>query len=520
MLLRDVLDKAHLKLTPLTGRTGAERVVSRVHVTDLPDPGRYLAAGDLVLTGLMWHHGPDDCEVFVAALARAGVTALGAGDAVFGSVPADLVAACRQHGVPLFEVPVEVSFRDIVDEVGRSGWARRASGLAAELGRHRGLVAAVAGGARLSDLLPAVAADLGISSWVLTPTGRVVAGTGTLPPGAAATLARGFLAAERLPTRVTVDGRAFTVVAVPGRPEHRLTSWLVACAGSAVADVSVLPDGVDELTSLVALERAHLDEAERVERRLAGQLRAVLTTNGGAAELGAALRATRLAPDATFLVVTATLAGPRPPVGLPSAVVGEVVRTVAPGAVVADPDPDRSDGVLAVLPVAPDAAAPAVERLREAVAALVPALADGRLAVGLSAPAAGAAGLPAAVEEARHAHRCAAGRDGPVPVVAAGELASYALLLAGVPVRSRRAFRARLLGPLAAYDRTHGADLLRTLDAFLACGGSWSRCAADLHVHVNTLRYRIGRIQQLTGRDLTRFEDRVDFFLALRLPPG
>lgn len=41
-----------------------------------------------------------------------------------------------------------------------------------------------------------------------------------------------------------------------------------------------------------------------------------------------------------------------------------------------------------------------------------------------------------------------------------------------------------------------------------------------MHVHVNTLRYRIRRIEELTGRDLSRFDERVDFFLALRLPPA
>jgi DNA-binding PucR family transcriptional regulator len=51
---------------------------------------------------------------------------------------------------------------------------------------------------------------------------------------------------------------------------------------------------------------------------------------------------------------------------------------------------------------------------------------------------------------------------------------------------------------------------------FLDRSGSWNRCAAELHVHVNTLRYRIRRIEELTGRDLGTLENRVDFFLALR----
>ncbi|MBB0246639.1 hypothetical protein FNQ90_21605, partial [Streptomyces alkaliphilus] len=106
------------------------------------------------------------------------------------------------------------------------------------------------------------------------------------------------------------------------------------------------------------------------------------------------------------------------------------------------------------------------------------------------------------------------------------ELASHVLLLPFVPAEVRRAFTARLLDPLLAHDRRRRTELLPTLRAFLESDGSWSRCADRLHVHVNTLRYRIRRIGELTGRDPTRWEDRVDFFLALRMhlpvdpPPG
>ncbi|MGW1605275.1 helix-turn-helix domain-containing protein [Streptomyces eurythermus] len=86
-----------------------------------------------------------------------------------------------------------------------------------------------------------------------------------------------------------------------------------------------------------------------------------------------------------------------------------------------------------------------------------------------------------------------------------------------VPDDVRRAFTARLLDPLKDYDRRHRAELIPTLEAFLDCDGSWTRCATRLHLHVNTLRYRVGRIEQLTGRDLSRLEDKLDFFLALRM---
>nr|BFE34943.1 hypothetical protein GCM10010200_071940 [Actinomadura rugatobispora] len=97
-----------------------------------------------------------------------------------------------------------------------------------------------------------------------------------------------------------------------------------------------------------------------------------------------------------------------------------------------------------------------------------------------------------------------------------GDVDSYALLLASVPEQTRWSFRTRLLGPLEEYDSVRQAELLHTLEVFLSCSGSWNRTATRLHVHVNTLRYRIRRIEELTGRDLGTLEDRVDFFLALR----
>jgi DNA-binding PucR family transcriptional regulator len=98
----------------------------------------------------------------------------------------------------------------------------------------------------------------------------------------------------------------------------------------------------------------------------------------------------------------------------------------------------------------------------------------------------------------------------------AAEPSLHELLLANVPVPVLRSWRERLLGPLRDYDARRGAELLPTLVSFLDCDGSWSACAAQMYVHVNTVRYRIGRVEALTGRDLSALADRVDFFLALR----
>jgi PucR C-terminal helix-turn-helix domain/Purine catabolism regulatory protein-like family/GGDEF-like domain len=485
MQLRDVLDQGGPGLALLTGEEHLDRPVRRVYTTDLLDPRRYLAGGEVVLSGLMWRRTAADSEAFVAALAQARVTALGAGEAAYGSVPPDLVDACRRHRVPLFAIPVQVSFRAITEAI---------------TDRHRSLVAAMAGGARLADLLPRAAADLRASCWVLSATGRLIAGTGPLPAD---------LTAAHPPGGTYSRHPAGTRHPAGGPP--RLDAWLVACSPPQ-------PDeSVAELVTLVALARAQHDEGVRVERRLTAELVRLLGGAATDADVAAGLRACGLSPDGTFLVVVARFDGAG------GAVLDELVRPVAADAAVADVDGEA----MAVLPLDGDLdgdldrdldrTAGALGAIREGVRSLEPVLGGARLAVGVSGPAAGAAALPAAVREARHAREYAAAEAGPATVVHAGELASHLLLLAGLPAATRRSFHGRLLGPLAEYDRTHAADLVRTLDTFLDCSGSWTQSAARLHVHVNTLRYRIGRIEQLTGRDLSRFADRVDLYLALRL---
>jgi hypothetical protein len=470
MLLRDVLDQGGFRLALLTGEDRLDRPVRRVHTTDLLDPRRYLAGGELVLSGLMWRRTPADSEAFVAALAEARVTALGAGEAAYGSVPPDLVDACRRHRVPLFAVPVQVSFQAITEAI---------------TDRHRDLVAAMAGGAQLADLLPRVAADLRASCWVLSPTGRLIAGAGPPPDGLAAAYLRG------------VQRHGPYSIHPAGGP--RLTGWFVACSPPQ-------PDeSVAELVTLVALARAQHDEGVRVERRLATELVRLLGGSADPADLAAALRACGLVPGGTFLVAVARFDSDA------RALLDEVVRPLVPAAAVADVDGEA----VAVLPV--DGGADLLAEIRDSVRSLAPGLGAARLAVGVSDPAGGAAALPGALREARHAREYAAARSGPATVVSSAELASHLLLLAGVPAATRESFQDRLLGPLLGYDRAHAADLVHTLDTFLECSGSWTQCAAQLHVHVNTLRYRIGRIEQLTGRDLSQFADRVDFFLALRL---
>lgn len=74
----------------------------------------------------------------------------------------------------------------------------------------------------------------------------------------------------------------------------------------------------------------------------------------------------------------------------------------------------------------------------------------------------------------------------------------------------------RVLGPVIDYDAVHGGDLMRSLEAFFESDRSWRAAAEGLHVHRQTLVYRIKRIETLTGRDLSSMQDLTEVYLALR----
>ena len=102
-------------------------------------------------------------------------------------------------------------------------------------------------------------------------------------------------------------------------------------------------------------------------------------------------------------------------------------------------------------------------------------------------------------------------------MVDAARLGSVELLLATAPAEARQAFRASLLSPLLDYDADHGTELVRTLRVFLDCSGSWTRAAGAMFVHVNSLRYRMRRVEELTGLDLGSLADQAALLFALRL---
>jgi sugar diacid utilization regulator len=157
-------------------------------------------------------------------------------------------------------------------------------------------------------------------------------------------------------------------------------------------------------------------------------------------------------------------------------------------------------------------------RAAEAVSReLQAALSSFTFALGRSRIAADPADLPRAASEALLAANVAEGSDGEQPL-AFEETGAYRLLLSTMsenPGELQR-FYAETVEPLVSYDDQYETDLLQTLETFLELDGNVARTAQRLFTHRHTIYYRLERVRELTGLDVSSTDGREKLSLGLK----
>jgi len=97
------------------------------------------------------------------------------------------------------------------------------------------------------------------------------------------------------------------------------------------------------------------------------------------------------------------------------------------------------------------------------------------------------------------------------------EIGVYQLLLPLVNNADAMLFYHQHIGALLDYEREQHGELLQTLEAFFDCNGNLARTSEAIHVHRNTLLYRLSRISQICQVDLDNTETRLSLWLAIKL---
>lgn len=187
-----------------------------------------------------------------------------------------------------------------------------------------------------------------------------------------------------------------------------------------------------------------------------------------------------------------------------------------PRSVLAAAEPERTT---LLVPVGPDDLGPArevAEQARELYAERLPPALRGDVVVGIGDIRADLAQARASWQEARLAGRVGEAVPGVRPVAVWPELGVYRLLACG----PERALSSAVLDRAVMRLIEHAdSDLLHTAMSYLGAGGNVQQTAASLNVHRQTVYYRVQRIEQVTGLDLARGDDRLVLHLGLTLAP-
>jgi purine catabolism regulator len=498
----DLLKISGLPLTALTGRRGLAHAIRWVHVSELEDPTPFLKGGELLLTvGMGIGQTAGKQRAYVRRLIRANLAGLGVGTGfAFQRVPKALVEEAAKASFAVFEVPYETPFIAITEAVFTRLVAEQYDLLQRSLEAEHTLTRSVLDGKGIGGIVAALARATGGWAVLIDLHGAALA---TAPSAAREHVGRVW--SEIRTSRhdgsrfsLTLSDRGHHVVVQPVAAQGRVDAYLALGKKESLTPFDRIVSS--HALSLLALELSKERAVTETERRLKGDvLEQLLTGSMAPSEVRRTIE--RLGFDPEGPVTVAALSADVAPALLAVELEEVLIRTGDPFLVSA-----RDDHVLAVLQPSEEAV---VGTAREDVSARV----KGAVRAGVGNPAK-VGQLAQAAREAGYALQvCRTERR---PQAAFADLGTYQLLLSLQDPDALRTFAASVLGPIDAYDLQHGGHLIPSLRAFLERNARWEAAATDLFVHRHTLRYRMRKIEELTGRDLVSARDRMELFLALR----
>jgi purine catabolism regulator len=523
MRVRDALALESLSDTEVVaGRAGLDRELRWIHCMDLPDPRPWVSSGQILLTtGASWPPGEKAERELIVDLDDRGLAALGIpiGQYLEGFSPSARRVA-DELAFPLLEIPNEVAWAEITREVHSALLAQENDGedLAPLLAQ---LTQAAGESADLQGLADVLAGILGRGVALTSIQGHVLAardvdggppplsgrsGAGALPEQLMAALrtTEGFARLQRgegpTPIQAIPEVGLEALVALPLMLRDRPVAVLWITPG----ELPLTPQETilsQHATAVAAIQLAHQSHVAAVATKLGGDLLDTLLRTGeldGDADLGRA-RMLGIRTEAVYRVGIVELEDAEPSRSRRARlrILRRLGQVAAPRVVF-----DGGDRLTFLLPVA-----------LEPESVLEPIIESDWSAV-VSRPREGIGDLPEGLREATQLLRH----------VPAGKIERYENLLTSRILLgdrdAREPFLDEVLGDLR---RARGGEqLVETVLALAECGFGRNRAAAALHLHANTLRYRLSRVETLSGLDLSDPETQFRLQLAarlLRLPP-
>ena len=533
--VQDILDIPGLNLKLLAGHRAATSPVRWVHITEMADPTKWLRGGELLLTtGLGIQNVEEDEQLaHLRRLFEAKVSGLGFGVGFgFKKVPEAMIRLADEQGFPLFEVPYNVPFIAITEAVASKIVNEQYSMLQRSLAVHEKLTKIVLEEKGLQFIISTLAALVGCSAVLFDFHGVVLCEAShrrRIPTELVAELWKQISDKRAQRQHFAVDGRghATAVQVYPVVASHRIGAFLAI-----IKDTGEFSDYdriiMHHVVTVTALELVKKKAVAETEKRLAGDFfDELIASDLYEEEIARRLAFFGLEPEVEHLITLVDIDEFKAFVDGKSDKQETVVQDVkerlhwAVDEFLAQRDvpfisASRSDSVVVLLQIGADKTAKALGiagELQEAITAMIPEV---TVSIGIGRPHRSLVDLRQSYYEAHYAIKIRKLKGDTSVIASFDDLGSYGLLLGLQDTLSLEVFYDSVLGKLHDYDEQSSSDLVKSLACFLEANGHWGEAAERLYVHRHTLRYRMKRVEEISGRDLGSSQDRMEFWLALK----
>lgn len=515
----------------LAGRAGLDRLVTSVNIMEVPDLLPWVRRHELLLTTGYPLRPHEDLASWIGDLDDHGLSGVAVKFARYvDELPPEALAEADRRGLPVLSLPHGLGFDEVINQVLTVVLNRRAATLARAEQVLADLVGVVIAGGDLDQVCQGVVNHLAQAALVTTMDGRVLAAAGDVP----ARLGElpGFDSSGRFLVESEVPGISREhagwhrlVARIPGGRADAGRLLLLAQRPFSDEDTHV----VGQATTAAALAITKQQAVTAVEAKYrADFLRDALLGRAGspervaahAHELGWQLRR----PMA--VVVAETQEAQEESDDPVSHTLPERFRAAWELAVGAHDETTAVAGYsqeVVVLLAVPESLDPAgvTDRVSLMARQVHGQGGGGRrtFATGISRTITDLADLPRAYTEARRAVQVGRRLHGPSATTHVDALGVFRLLSQIEDRAEIDAFVGETLGPLAGDapgDGGEADDLRRTLSVLLDNNLNVASTARDLHLHYNSLRYRIGKLERLLGPFTTDPRLRFAIMLALQ----
>ena len=530
--VQDILEIPELDLRLLAGHKSTSNPVRWVHITEVPDPTKWLKGGELLLTTGYSFVGDEGQQVAqIKRLIDHNISGLGFGTGFsFDKVPPALVKVAEEYGFPLFEVPYHVPFLAITEAVASKIVNEQYSLLQRSLAVHEKLTKIVLEEKGLEAILSTLSALVGCSAVLFDFHGVVLCEAAYrrhLGAELVADLWRliGDRRADRQNFALSMDGVGSGVQVYPVVASHRIGAFLAVVKDS--GDFSEYDRIIlHNVVTVTALELVKKKAVAETEKRLAGDFfDELIASDLYEEEIARRLAFFGLDPQSPHLIVL---------VGIDDAPDGAADERSEAAALdvkerlhwavdefmarrdVLCISASRSDSVVILVQPGKIDAREIIGLAGELQAVIAEMLPEISVSVGIGRPHRQLIDLRQSYYEASYAIKIRKLKGEPRVIASFDDLGSYGLLLGLQDTLSLEVFYDSVLGKLQEYDEQNSSDLVKSLACFLEANGHWGDAAEKLYVHRHTLRYRMKRVEEITGRDLNQSQDRMEFWLALK----